>query len=68
MKSSKPSAYNARFPVTHDMSPISYIVREYRYETKEENALWHYNKSREHDGLEPLKNLPRKVKFEPIWD
>lgn len=58
--------YTAKFPVTYDMSPISYTVRASSMETKEENALWHYNRSREHDGLPPLEELPSGVVFIPI--
>jgi hypothetical protein len=60
--------YKAVFPITRDMSPISYIVRDGVVESKEENALWHYNDSRRHDSLPPLAELPEGVKFEPIWD
>lgn len=55
--------YTARFPITHDMSPITYTVSETAMETKEENALWHYNRSREHDCLPPLDELPEGVVF-----
>jgi len=37
-------------------------------ETKEENALWSYNSARQHDGLKPLKKLPKNFKFEKICD
>ena len=58
--------YKAIFPVTRDMSPIDYVVNNKYTETKEEEALWHYNHSRAHDGLRPLDELPSGVKFEPI--
>lgn len=58
--------YTAKFPITRNMSPISYVVNNSPMETKEEMALWYYNKSREHDGLNPLKSLPNGVKFEKI--
>lgn len=48
------------------MSPIDYIVRSSPMETLEENALWHYNKSREHDGLPPIDYLPDGTKFVTI--
>lgn len=57
--------YTAKFPVTHDMSPISYTVYDTSMETKEEMALWHYNRSREHDDLPPLDELPYDVEFVP---
>ena len=33
-------------------------------ETKEEEALWHINSMREHDGLRPLDGLPSNIVFE----
>ena len=56
------------FPPTNEMSPIDYVVRETSMETKEEQALWHYNRSREHDGLSPLTELPEGVKFTERFD
>jgi len=50
------------------MSPIDYVVKESVMETMEENALWHYNSSRAHDGLQPLKHLPSGVTFSPIQE
>ena len=29
------------------------------------DALWQYNSSRAHDGLEPVKRMPRGTKFTP---
>ena len=52
-----------KFPIMHDMSPITYKVRDKPMETKEEEALWHYNHSREHDGLSPLDELPIGTEF-----
>ena len=59
--------YRAIFPLTYDMSPISYVVSDNPQESKESEALWHYNKSREHDGLPALNKLPAGVKFEAIY-
>lgn len=67
--------YKASFPITQDQSPISYVVSETAMETKEQQALWHYNKSRDHDGLPPLDELPEGVTFaakvrftDIVWD
>lgn len=61
--------FKVSFPLTSDMSPISYLVRESASGmSKEEDALWHYNRSRDHDGLSPLNRLPRGTKFEPIFE
>ena len=48
------------------MSPIDYVVSDKGMETKEEEALWSYNRSRAHDGLRPLTELPSGVRFVPI--
>jgi hypothetical protein len=58
--------YLAQFPVTEDMSPISYIAEDKSTETKEQEALWYYNKSRDHDGLPALCELPEGVVFKPL--
>lgn len=58
--------YQAKFPITRDMSPNSYTVSDKAMESKEEEALWHYNNSREHDGLPPLSELPDGTTFTPI--
>jgi len=59
--------WRAYFPVTYNMSPIDYVVSDKPMESKEEEALWHYNKSREHDGLKPLAELPYGVEFRPLY-
>ncbi len=46
------------------VSPM--VCTDYPSESKEENLLWHLNKMREHDGLRPLKNIPRGVKWETV--
>ena len=58
--------FNAKFPISQYMSPISYIVIPTAMETKEEQALWNYNNSRNHDGLAPLRKLPNGVVFTEI--
>jgi hypothetical protein len=58
--------YKVTFPITVQMSPISYTVSDKPMESKEEEALWHYNRSRDHDGLSPLTRLPAGTTFTPI--
>jgi len=36
-------------------------------ETVKENALWHYNSARAHDGLPPIKIMPKGVKYEELY-
>jgi hypothetical protein len=60
--------YYVKFPPTNQMSTIDYVVTETTMESKEEQALWHYNRSREHDGFPPLTRLPAGVKFTERFD
>lgn len=60
--------YKVTFPNTVEMSQISYIVRPTLSETKEEQAMWHYNRSRQHDNLPPLNNLPKGTKFVQLYE
>jgi hypothetical protein len=50
------------------MSPISFTVSDKSMETKEEEALWHYNRARDHDGLPPLKRCPDGTVFLEIHE
>jgi len=60
--------YRVRFPFIPDMGTVgSIIVSDKPMESKEEEALWHLNKSREHDGLAPRKHLPLGTSFEIIY-
>jgi hypothetical protein len=59
--------YKAIIPFIPSMGSVSPMVcTDYPSESKEENLLWHLNKMREHDGLRPLKNIPRGVKWETV--
>jgi hypothetical protein len=60
--------YKAIFPFSHNMGTVApVIVWDKLMETKEEEALWHYNKCREHDGLHSLSSLPKGTRFEEIY-
>lgn len=60
--------YKVVFPFIPDMGSFSpMIANSSSMESVEENALWHLNKAREHDGLKPLTKLPFKTKIEPIY-
>jgi hypothetical protein len=61
--------YKVRFPFVPDMGSISpMVVNSSPGETAKEQALWHFNKMREHDGLAPRKTLPDGTKFNPIYE
>lgn len=57
--------YTCNIPWTHDMGTCAPIkgCEDKPNESKEEEALWHYNNSRDHDGLKPLTQLPKGTRF-----
>jgi len=58
--------YRVKVPATKDMSPYTDIVKESSNETLAQNALWHYNNARAHDGLSPLSRMPVGTKYVKI--
>lgn len=58
--------WTVRFPYIDDMGSVAPIhgVQDKVTETKEEEALWHLNDMRKHDGLPPRKSLPKGTTFE----
>lgn len=60
--------YEFKFPVTRDMSPITIVGVENGSETASENAMWHYNDARAHDGLRPVQWLPRGTEIKRLTD
>ena len=55
--------YMVKFPTTKNLGAFKHTVTESMYETKEENALWHFNNALEHDGLPPVNELPEGTQF-----
>lgn len=53
-------------PNTKYMSAWDVIVSDKPMESWQEEALWHYNKSREHDGLPPINRFPNGTKHEVL--
>lgn len=66
----RPSKYSVHIPFQHDMGSISpYTVSaKYLYGSAREEALWHYNSMRRHDGLPERKHLPKGTQFQPIYE
>ena len=62
------SRYLVKVPITNDMSSFSTNAKSSPMETVEENALWDYNRSREHDGLPPLSKMPKGTTYTRIED
>lgn len=58
--------YKCIIPITADLGPTILTCTEGLMESKEDNALWHYNQARAHDGNPPLDELPRGTQFEPL--
>ncbi len=61
--------YRFDFPLTRYMSSISFTGTDKLMESARAEALWHYNRAREHDGLAPVKQLPagtRVVRIETV--
>lgn len=46
-------------PATRDQGSYTAVGTSSYMESASENALWDYNRCREHDGLRPLKHFPR---------
>jgi hypothetical protein len=61
--------YRVTVPFIDDMGSVSpFIVSEYATYTKHEDALWHLNNMRDHDGLAPLSRLPKGATFAKLED
>lgn len=58
--------YKCIVPITSTLGPTILTCTEGLMESKEDNALWQYNKAREHDGNPPLDELPKGTTFEPL--
>lgn len=55
-----------KVPGTRDQGPVTLIGRSSSMETAYENALWDYNRMRDHDGQRPLTRLPAGTRAIPV--
>lgn len=55
-----------RIPPTREMGSCSIVGTGSAVETARENALWHYNRAREHDGLPPVRSMPAGTVAVPV--
>lgn len=56
-------------PFQDDMGSIQpFVVSSTPMRTKAEDALWHINNMRDHDGLPHLSRMPSGTKYERIED
>ena len=60
--------YKVYVPPTYEMGDYRTVVNSSDAETVEQNALWDYNSAREHDGLPPLKRMPRDTIYTEVKD
>jgi hypothetical protein len=58
--------FQVTVPPNKDQGTASFMASGSPMESVEENALWTYNKMREHDGQSPLKNMPSGTKYKEI--
>lgn len=52
------STFKVSVPPTSDQGSFTCTARGGRNETMRQNALWHYNSARAHDGQLPLLRMP----------
>jgi len=64
----KINMYKVTVPPTMQMGSYSTTARDREFESKEQEALWDYNSAREHDGLPPVKRMPKGTKYEKDTD
>jgi hypothetical protein len=60
--------YRVTVPGTEEMSPYVSFATHSPMESLQENALWHYNSARAHDGLPPLSRMPYGTQYRPDED
>jgi hypothetical protein len=59
--------YKVTFPFIPSMGSVAPIIAtDYPMESARENALWHLNRMRDHDGLPHLTRLPAGTKLERL--
>jgi hypothetical protein len=55
--------YSVDVPATSEQGTYTTICEATYFETYQQNALADYNSARAHDGLEPLKRMPKGTKY-----
>ncbi|MCK9542078.1 MAG: hypothetical protein M0R03_08620 [Novosphingobium sp.] len=58
--------YKVIVPPTMEQGSYSTIAEKGFLETMRQNALWHYNSARDHDGQKPLNRMPKGTQYIPI--
>lgn len=57
------NSYTVNVPPTRDQGSSAFYASASYNETMRQNALWTYNKMREHDGLDPIGRMPKGTKY-----
>lgn len=60
--------YNVYVPPTHEMGDYRTVTHSTYSETVAQNALWDYNNARAHDGLPPLRRMPKGTVYTKVKD
>lgn len=58
--------YLCKVPVTRDQGPCEIVCYESYMETYRQNALWDYNRMRDHDGQPHLTRMPNGTTYTRI--
>jgi hypothetical protein len=61
--------FKVTVPPTMEQGSYSTIVStggRFGRESIAQKALWDYNSARDHDGLSPLKKMPKGTKYHPM--
>ncbi len=58
--------YKVNVPPTMEQVSYRCIVEKGYNQTMRQDALWQYNSARDHDGLPPVKRMPKGTTYEPV--
>lgn len=58
--------YLVNVPPTTEQGSYKTVVSDSHRETKAQAALWDYNSCRDHDGLTPIKRMPKGTTYTKI--
>ncbi len=58
--------YKFRVPPTKEVGSYSGVCSDSNQQTHQQDALWSYNSARAHDGLLPIKKMPRGTEYIPM--
>lgn len=59
--------YELNVPPTAEQGNYKITIAVQANETPAQAALWHYNRARSHDGLAPVKRMPKGTTYRPLY-